>query len=76
MNSSEQEEVIANTQKGEDKQHLQVKKIQRPSKFTWDHSLITIDTVLVDLPKKVDRIVKPEYDIHEKKLKDIDEAIK
>lgn len=48
----------------------------RPSKYTWDRSLVTLETVLVELPKKADRLVKPEYDTLEKKLKDIEESIK
>lgn len=49
------------------------KKVQRPSRYVWDRSTVTLETVLVELPKKAHRIPKPDFDANDKKIKDIEE---
>lgn len=52
------------------------KKQQRPSKYTWDRNTITLETKLVELPKKTARLAKPEFDAMEKKIKEVEDKIK
>lgn len=49
------------------------KRVQKPSRYVWDRTTVTLETVLIEIPKKSHRIPKPDYDVNEKKIKDIEE---
>ncbi|KAL4453227.1 hypothetical protein ABPG73_022082 [Tetrahymena malaccensis] len=52
------------------------KKFYRPSRYTWDRSTVTLETVLIEIPKKSHRIPKPDFDAQDKKIKEIEDQIK
>ncbi|EAR82182.1 hypothetical protein TTHERM_01276340 (macronuclear) [Tetrahymena thermophila SB210] len=52
------------------------KKYYRPSRYTWDRSTVTLETTLIEIPKKSHRIPKPDFDAQDKKIKEIEEQIK
>ena len=49
------------------------KKYSRPSKYTWDRASVTLETHLIELPKKTARLAKPEFEAMEKKIKEIED---
>lgn len=54
-------------------QTTEKKKYSRPSKHNWDRSTITLETKLIELPKKNARLAKPEYEACEKKIKEVED---
>lgn len=52
------------------------KRVQKPSRYVWDRSTVTLDTPVPEIPKKAHRIPKPDFDANDKKIKDIEDQIK